>query len=203
MAQQMDPRQALRALPQDYASVEVETVQDTRTPEQLAEDEAIRVQAMTEGVEVIKDGITLARRVTFMSKEFRIADKVGLMPLMEFAYHANSGMSTGDMEALVAIYEMLRDCIPDDDAPVDEQGEKTGPSEWDRFRAHAKAKKADAEDLMPVVQQTVELLTARPTSQESDSSPLSQTMPDSLTDTSSGQREHLVSVGDLGKVSTG
>lgn len=201
MAQPMDPRQALRSLPADYASVVTETVTEERTPEQLAEDEATRFQAMSEGVEVIQDGKTLARRVTFMGKQFRIADKVGLMPLMEFAYHANSGLSTDDMGALVAIYEMLKDCIADD-PPLDEQGEKAGPSEWDHFVKHAKASKADAEDLMPVVQQTIELLTARPTSPESDSSKPSQQTSDSLTDTSSAITG-LVPVADLGKVSSG
>lgn len=186
MVQNVDSRQALRLLPQDYASVQMEQVADTRTPEEIAEDEATRIQARAEGVDVITDGKTLARRVEFQGKEFRIADKVGLMPLMEFAYHANSGIDTSDMGAMAAIYEMLKDCI----APVD----------WDKFRAHAKEVKAGAEELMPVVQQTVELLTARPTSQESGSSSRSQPMSDSLTDTSSGQRDGLVPVTDLGRV---
>lgn len=192
MAQQVDPKQALRLLPQDYASVQVEQVFDTRTPEEIAEDEATRIQARSEGVDLITDNTEdrkkLARRVEFEGKEFGIADKVGLMPLMEFAYHANSGIDTSDMGALAAIYEMLKDCIH--------------PEEWDKFRAHAKHVKAGAEELMPVVQQTVELLTARPTSPESDSSSPSRQMSPSLTDTSSGQREGLVPVTDLGKLAS-
>lgn len=188
MAQQVDSKQALRLLPTDYASVQVERVEDTRTPEEIAEDEATRIQARSEGVDVITDGKKLARRVEFEGKEFGIADKVGLMPLMEFAYHANSGIDTSDMGALAAIYEMLKDCIH--------------PEEWDKFRAHAKEKKAGAEELMPVVQQTVELLTARPTSQESVSSSPSRQMSDSLTDTSSGQRDGLVPVTDLGRLAS-
>lgn len=203
MAQQLNSRQALRALPAEYASVIVEEVPDTRTPEQRAEDEATQIQAKSEGVDLDKD-----RRVTLgkgdQEKKFRIADSIGLMPLMEFAYHANSGLDTSDMEALAAIYEMLKDCISDQQMNADpETGKPVGPTEWDRFRAHAKAIKADAEVLMDVVQQTVELLTGRPTVQDSGSSPQLRQMSDSLTDTSSGQREGLVSVADLGKVSSG
>lgn len=193
MAQQVDSRQALRMLPADYASVHIERVEDTRTPEQIAEDNATAVQAQSEGVDLNKgmDGKP-DRTVTLGTgsdeKRFRIADSVGLMPLMEFAYHANSGMDTSDMNALAAIYEMLKDCVHED--------------EWNHFRAHAKKIKADAEILMNVVQETVELLTARPTSQESVSSVPSRPMSDSLTDTSSGQRAQLVAVGDLGKVSS-
>lgn len=202
MAQKVDPRQALKMLPTDYASVVVEEVPDTRTDEQRAEDDAIRLQAKTEGVDVDTEGKILTRRVDFEGKQFRISDKVGLMPLMEFAYHANSGMNTGDMEALAAIYEMLKDCISQDRYINPKTKKPEGPSEWDRFRQHAKEVKAGAEDLMNVVQQTVELLTARPTLQESDSSAPSQQTPDSLTDTSSGQRAQLVPVIDLGKVAS-
>lgn len=206
MAQHVDSKQALRLLPQDYASVQVEQVPDTRTPEEIAEDEATRIQARSEGVDLItdntEDGKKLARRVEFQGKEFRIADKVGLMPLMEFAYHANSGIDTSDMGALAAIYEMLQDCISQDQDVNPATGKPEGPTEWDRFRAHAKQVKAGAEELMPVVQQTVELLSARPTSPESDSSSPSRQMSPSLTDTSSGQREGLVPVTDLGKLAS-
>lgn len=189
MAQQLDPRQALRALPRDYASVEVEAVSDTRTPEQIAEDNATLLQAKSEGVNLQKDGKgDLKRVLPFKGEEFAIADSIGLMPLMEFAFHANSGLDTSDMGALAAIYEMLQDCIH--------------PDEWNRFRAHAKKTKADAEDLMSAVQDTVELLTARPTSPESDSSKPSRKTSDSLTDTSSGQRASLVPVTELGKVAS-
>lgn len=178
----------VRGLP----SIEVEQVPDTRTPEQRAEDDAIRAQSVTEGLNLPRDPDTgtLLRKVPFMGREFRISDDVGLMPLMEFAYHANSGMSTSDMGALAAMYEMLRDCIHSD--------------EWDEFRAYAKEKKAGAEQLMEAVQAATELLTARPTSPVTGSSAQSVTTRDSLMDTSSGQRAGLVAVTDLGKaVSTG
>lgn len=171
-------------------TIEVEQVPDTRTPEQRAEDEAVRVQAKTEGVDLPRDPATgeLLRKVPFMGREFRIANEVGLLPLMEFAYHANSGMDTSDMGALAAMYEMLRDCIH--------------PEDWPAFRAYATAKKAGAEQLMETVQAATELLTARPTVPESGYSSPPRTMPDSLTDSSSGQRAGLVQVSNLGKAAS-
>lgn len=192
---QVNPHEALKLLPADYRMVEVEAVPDVRTEEQKAEDAAIAFQAMTEGVDVIREGKTLARKVILRTKYagapeahkkgrmFGVADRVGLMPLAEFAHHANSGMDTGDIGALAAIYEMLQDCIR--------------PEEWDAFRRYAKEIKADTEDLMDVVSQTTELLTANPTEKESGfSRPLPRTS-DSLTDNSSGQVEGLMSVSEL------
>lgn len=210
MAQRVDNRAALRALPREYASVEVEAVPDTRTPEQIAEDNATLLQAQAEGVNLQKDGQgNLKRVLPFKGDEFKVSDSIGLMPLMEFAFHANSGLDTSDMGALAAIYEMLQDCIsPDVDETRPENLNADGsvkanaPTEWDRFRAHAKKTKADAEELMSAVQDTVELLTARPTSPESDSSKQLHKTSDSLMDTSSGQRESLVPVTDLGKVAS-
>lgn len=189
MPKKVSGQQALKLLPEDYASVIAEEVPESpRDAADLAEDEAIRLQAMSGGVTVLTDGKTLARRVPFEGKEFAIADKVGLMPLMEFAYHANSGLDTSDLNALAAIYEMLKDCIHE--------------KEWPRFVRHAKETKAGAEEMMPVVQATIELLTANPTGQGSDSSEPSHATSGSLTDTSSGQRDQLIPVGELGKLAS-
>jgi hypothetical protein len=181
----------LRSLPDDYRFGEREVV-----PEVRAENEAIMAQSVSEGVNLPKDDTgDLDRRVTVsirvngnetVNRSYRIADKVGLMPLMKFAYNASGGIATDDMRALSAIYEMLRDCLHD--------------AEWDRFQSEMTELKADAEDMLPIVQQTIEILTARPTRPVSGSSQQSATTPDTLTDTSSGQREGLVPVMDLGKV---
>lgn len=196
MTNQVNARDALRLLPADYTAVEVgEVTPDTRTPEEIAEDAAIAAQARATGAHVVMEGKTLARKIILRTKHsqapaahregrmFGIADRVGLLPLAEFAYHASSGMDTSDMGALAAIYEMLKDCIR--------------PEEWDAFRRYAKEIKADTEDLMDCVQQTTELLTARPTEPESDFSRPSLRTLDSLTDNSSGQAAGLVSVDDL------
>lgn len=187
MAQRVDAKQALRMLPRDYTTGEADQVYDTRTPEEIAEDAAIRAQSLSEGIQTEKDAAgNLIRKVTFKEKDFPIASSVGLMPLMEFAFHANSGMDTADMGALAAIYEMLKDCID--------------PESWDDFRQHAKVTKAGAEDMMAVVEQTIELLTAKPTGQDSGSSSVSHSIPEPLTDTSSGQAAGLVPVSDMGRV---
>jgi hypothetical protein len=196
---QVNAREALRLLPDDYRNGVREVVPES-TPEQIAENEAIRLQAMGAGVNVITDGKTLARRVTLRTRyehapdsakegrQFRIADRVGLMPLIEFAFHANSGMSTSDMSSMAAIYEMLMDCID--------------PEEWDAFRRYSKEIKADTDDLMEVIQQTTELLTANPTLPQSDFSPQSPPTSGTTTDTSSGQRAGLVKVSELGKLAS-
>jgi hypothetical protein len=197
---QVNPHDALRLLPEEYASVITETVLETpRSDEELAEDNAIKHQATVEGATVVMDGKTLARKVILRSahpqataaekqgKAFGIADRVGLLPLAEFAYHANSGMDTGDMGAMAAIYEMLKDCIR--------------PEEWPAFIRYGKDIKADVEDLMDVINQTTELLTARPTGQGSGYSQPSTPTSDSGMDDSSPMAG-LVSVGDLSKLAS-
>lgn len=53
--------------------------------------------------------VTAQRTVEFMGERFRIADKIGLMPLLKFAAFAD--VTTSDPRALGAMYAMLRDCI--------------------------------------------------------------------------------------------
>lgn len=203
MAQRVDSRQALRMLPPDYATIPVEAVPDSRTPDEIAEDNAIKVQMMTEGLEPETDESgNLIRRVTLNGRGFRIASSVGLMPLMEFAHHANSGMTTSDMGSLAAMFNMLRDCIYDGPSRPATPEDPNPPTEWDEFRAHATATKAGAEELMGTVEATIELLTAKPTRPDSGSSAQSRQTPVSLTDTSSGQREGLIPVSDLGRVAS-
>ncbi|MEU7978251.1 hypothetical protein AB0B63_06935 [Micromonospora sp. NPDC049081] len=110
------------------------------------------IQARAEGVDVVGGG----QKVTFLGEEYRIADKVGLMPLMRFAVAAKSGMESDDMEALAAMYSLIKDCI---DA-----------TEWPRFERDATDKKADQDDLLKVVTDVIQVLTARPTRQPTDSS---------------------------------
>lgn len=138
------------------------------------------IQARAEGVDIVGDG----RKVTLLGAEFRMADRIGLMPLMRFAQSAKTGMDADDMEGLAAMYTLIRDCI-DTHRPqrpvLDEHGqplirdgapvtEDDGRSEWDRFEDHAIATKADADDLMKVVQDVIEALTARPSQRPADSS---------------------------------
>lgn len=136
------------------------------------EQQAHELQGAVMGVKVTP------RTVEFMGEKFAIAEKVGLMPLMRFAHASSQDLDTSDMEALAAIYDMLRDCI---DAGVEPCGQcencKSGGvcpkfrrSDWRRFEDHAVMTKADADDMLPVVTRVIEILTARPTEGPSGSS---------------------------------
>lgn len=138
---------------------------DRRAGEERAVAE---VQAATEGV-------TLAEKIEFGGQWFRIGSKVGLMPLMKFAHAAKSQVDTSDMDALAAIYEILQDCIMAAVPPCGKCGPCTSnpprmdqcpyadAGDWGRFERHAVDTHADAEELLPVVTQVIERLTARPT----------------------------------------
>ena len=93
---------------------------------------------------------------TFFGEQIRVADEVGLMPIMDFAAAAAGGVDTADMAGLAAIRSMLQDCIAEDD--------------WAQFAALSKKNKADGELLLAVVQAVMEVISGRPTEQPSDSS---------------------------------
>jgi len=114
---------------------------------------AHEVQAAVEGVEIVGG----AQKVTFMGQEFRMSDKIGLMPLMHLAVAGKRGLEANDMDGLVALYEVIRDCIEE--------------SEWPKFEKHAVDTKADGEDLQKVVADVIEVITARPTQSPGNSSP--------------------------------
>jgi len=94
--------------------------------------------------------------IDFGGEKFTVADKIGLMPLMRFAKTAQGGVDSSDMAGLSAMYDLLQQCIADAD--------------WDRFQSVANKVRADGEELMGVVKDVMEELTARPTSRPSDSS---------------------------------
>lgn len=133
----------LRGVP----TIEVETV--LPDPAQQAEADATQIQALAEGV-------VHGDQLECLGGHYKVAEKIGLMPLLKFAYTASSGVGTEDLDGLVAIYSMLRDCID--------------PEDWDRFERDMIAKKAEADDMMPCVEQAIEIINARPTRQRSVSS---------------------------------
>jgi hypothetical protein len=103
------------------------------------------------------EGTTVSgEKVEFLGETFRIADKVGIVPLLKFAHYADADVDTGDMGAMAAMYEMLRDTVHTED--------------WPRFERHAIDSKAGADDLLEVVRKCVQLVTARPTPPPSGSS---------------------------------
>ena len=92
----------------------------------------------------------------FREADFRIADEVGLMPLMQFAKTASGGADSNEMAGLVAMYNLIESCLADDD-------------EWQRFQDHAVKTRATADDLMGFVAAVIKEIADRPTSRPSDS----------------------------------
>lgn len=102
------------------------------------------------------DVVTPAPVLTFQGRQFRAADKFGLMPLLKFAHVAKKGMDSADMEALAVVYDVLAQAIH--------------PEDWDAFCDHATEVRAETDDLLEVVSQAIEVMTARPTGRSSESS---------------------------------
>lgn len=92
----------------------------------------------------------------WMGETFTVAEKVGWMPVARFAKIASAGVDSESLDGLVAIYDMLENCL---DA-----------ESWARFQAHATAIRASGDDCMRLVQLTTQAVTARPTLRSSDSS---------------------------------
>src|SRR5690348_16012913 len=95
-------------------------------------------------------------QVKFCGEQFTIADKIGLMPLMRFAKVGKAGVDSDSLEGLVAMYDLLEQCL--------------APEEWQRFQNTADLNRADADELLAVVTKVFEVLSERPTSRPSDSS---------------------------------
>jgi hypothetical protein len=94
-------------------------------------------------------------QVEFLGRGFTVAAKVGLMPLLRFAKAAKSGLDSSDVEGMAAMYDLLQQCIVDE--------------EWAVFEQHATTQRADDEDLMKFIQQVMAVLSGRPTRRPSDS----------------------------------
>lgn len=130
------------------------------------------VQAAAEGVVLDEDDPSM---VEFMGKKFRLAETVGLMPLMRFANASKKGLDSDDMEGLAALYAVIRDTVDQtrppkmDPAtgrqsidPISGEGEWAGPSQWMLFEEHAMETKAEGEDLMDFVNRAMAVIAARP-----------------------------------------
>jgi len=133
------------------------------------------------------EGVERARHVTFHGERYRLAPKVGYMPLLKFAHYATKGGNTGDMQSMGAMYELLRGCfwrgepcgkcdicvgMPDASPPV--RPHPAGcmsrlDDDWPRFEEHAIEVNADDEDLFEIVQRVIEAATSRPTPPQSGS----------------------------------
>ena len=127
----------------------------------------------------IKDGVVATGdTVELLGEKFRIADRIGLMPLLKFA--SASDVDVQDPRALSAMYALLRDCIyagtpacgecETCEAGNDSACKSYDRGDWGRFEEHAMITKADADDLMEVVQKVLEIVSGRPTPPRSGSS---------------------------------
>lgn len=98
----------------------------------------------------------MSEQVEFFGEQFAIADRIGLMPLMRFAKVAQAGVDSADLAGLAAMYDLLEQCLAE--------------TEWQRFQVCADKNRADGEQLMGVVAEVMEKISARPTSRPSGSS---------------------------------
>jgi hypothetical protein len=143
------------------------------------------------------DVVDAGDRVELLGKSFRIADRVGVMPLLKFASAAD--VDTTDPRALSAMYALLRDCIHAGtpgcgDCEQCAAGNDTACKAYDRgdwgaFEEHAMITKADADDLMTVVSTVLEIVTGRPTPPRAGSSAGPPSTRHGSTASSSGTRK--------------
>lgn len=134
------------------------------------------VQAAAEGVTVDYD------TVEFLGQKFRLAERIGIMPMLAFGMASKAGLDSEDMDGLAAMYRLIRSVIHrpalvDDHGQrvVDENGKTLrDESEWLRFEQVAEDELAEGEDVMEFVNQAMEVMSARPRKRRSisaDTSP--------------------------------
>lgn len=88
------------------------------------------------------------------SQEFRLADEVGVMPLMEWVAAAEGNQNeTG--KSLVAIFHVLEDTVHED--------------EWDEFREYGRENKIQAKPYGDFINAALEAIAGRPTEESSGS----------------------------------
>ncbi len=152
--------------------------------------------AQGQGAKVAEGTVIDNGKVELLGKQFRVAEKIGLMPLLKFA--SASEMTTEDPRALSAVYSLLRDCIFSGTPGCGECEACTAGDEstcksydkgdWAAFENHAMDTKADAEELLAVITQVLEIVSGRPTPPRAGSSPGRRGTQRSSTGNSSGAR---------------
>lgn len=122
-------------------------------------------------------------KVEFLGAEFRMGERVGLMPMMRYARVAkrldelekSGGEADGDqfVEMFDATLSLLEQCVHPDD--------------WSRFERHSTEQGADQEEFMEFAGRVMAALSDRPTGPRSVSSSGPRTIEPSSTDGSSSQ----------------
>lgn len=182
--------------PREFQPVQPRQIQQTQ-PDPDDEPTTREVQAAVEGAELLD----ATNSIEFMGRRFRLAESIGLMPLLKFAHAAKQGLNSDDMEGLSAMYLLIRSCL--DRTRPDENT----PSQWELFEEHAIETNADGDDLSGLLNRAVQVISSRPPKRRGDSSPSSSPTSASSKESSSspGTRpvppgfEEMVAVGDLGR----
>ena len=98
----------------------------------------------------------MERTFVWRDQTYRVADRMGLAPLMRFAKVAKQGTDANDMDGLAAMYDLLEQCFVD-------------TAEFDRWMDAATAARADQDEILEVVKMATEAVMARPTERPSPS----------------------------------
>jgi hypothetical protein len=141
------------------------------------------------------------RTIEFRGETYRIANKVGLAPLIRFGKLARSGADSADMAALAVMYDVIDQCFAstcDSCGSWDQVAlftkdeaeaccEKRSPAtvEFDRFMDTATEQRWDHEEILEVVGKVMEAMSERPTGRRPASSPEPSTEKPSFEDASS------------------
>lgn len=175
-------------------------------PNYLPEVDTQTAQALAEDVENVDF-------LEFMGSKFRLADRIGVMPLIAFANASKRGLDSDDMEGLAAMYSLIRSVVhrpalydEHGQRQVDENGKPLrDESEWLRFSSLADDEQAEGEDIMDFVSRAMAVVAARPRKPRGTSSgSLRRTSEKSKAVSSSpasgpAQADGLVRVADLGR----
>jgi hypothetical protein len=145
------------------------------------------VQGTIEGAVELDDENSLE----FLGKRFRLAERIGLMPMLAFAAASKKGLDSSDMEGLAAMYALIRDCLDQTRTQAtDADGELVfepdgtpryvGASQWQLFENHCNEVQAGPEELMEFISSAMSVVSARPPKRRETSSGGSpQTLPKS------------------------
>lgn len=173
---------------------ELAQLQAQETARRAAEAESAEPGAGAKVIsgEVVDD----SRTVEFMGRRFRVAEKIGVMPLLKFSMYAD--VSINDMRGLAAMYAMLRDCIHPGTpgcgecaACKNDRETDCGsydPGDWKAFEDHAMETRADADEIFKVITDVTEMISGTPTERPSGSRPGRRAISSGSTGRSSGRR---------------
>lgn len=175
-----------------------------------------RPQVTTQEVQAAAEGVVQGddETIEFLGARFRLADNIGMMPLLAFANAQKQGLDSEDMDGMAAMYALIRDTIDQTRAQAEDADGKpafdsvgepiwAGPSDWQRFEKHAVDQKADGEELMDFIGEAMGKIAARPrkprgTSSESSRRTSEKSKEPSSSPVTPAQALGLTAVKDLG-----